>query len=329
MRMNWVKVIALATSLVTLASLAGGALAADLPVVNVAYMADIHGAAPLAIGFNQKFFEEVGIKVNAVKFLSGPPEIDAMAAGQIDIAYIGPGAMWLCAQGRAIILTVDSLNTGDVLLAAPQSGIKTLSDLKGKTVIVPKGTSGEMILNLALDKAGLTQKDLNVVGMDVAQGVAAFIAGKADAIATWNPYTQEILKRVEGVKQLVDNTAFFPEFVFPQMWVVSPKFLKEHPDLVEKFMKAWIKANDFRAANQEKTILLTAGYTGFPVDSLKAQNDTTKWLTSAELARAYKDGSAAKWFENLERMFVEFGRIPAVVKADKFFDPGPFLNALK
>jgi len=272
---------------------------------------------------------EAGIRIHDVKFLSGPPEIDAMAAGQIDIAYIGPGAMWLCAQGRATILTVDSLNTGDVLLAAQQSGIKTLSDLKGKTVIVPKGTSGEMVLNLALEKVGLTQKDLNVVGMDVAQGVAAFIAGRADAIATWSPYAQEIMKRVDGVKQLADNTAFFPEYVFPQMWVVSPKFMKEHPDLVKRFMKAWIKANDFRMANQEKTIAITASYAGFPAESLAAQNATTKWMTSSELAQAYKNGTAAKWFENIEKMFVEFGRIPAVVKADEFFDPGPFPSALQ
>lgn len=147
----------------------------------------MHGATPIVIGEEKGFFEEAGIKVNAVKFLSGPPEFQAMASGDIDIAYIGPGATFLAAQGQGKIITVDSLNTGDAVLTRADSGIDSWADLKGKTVGVPKGTSGEMILNLGLKSASLKPEDVNIMNMDVAGAVSAFVSKKSTRLRSGPP----------------------------------------------------------------------------------------------------------------------------------------------
>ncbi|MCR8629720.1 ABC transporter substrate-binding protein [Paenibacillus radicis (ex Xue et al. 2023)] len=303
----------------------------ELPTINVAYMPDIHGATPIVLGEEKGYFKEAGVKINAVKFLSGPPEFQAMAAGDIDIAYIGPGATFLSAQGKGNIIAVDSLNTGDMVYATKKSGIKDWKDLKGKTVGVPKGTSGEMILNLGIKKGGLKPEDVNAVNMDVAGAVSAFVAGKVDAVAIWSPYTSEIEKQVgkDNIVKLGDNKMFFPEYVFPQSWVVNPKFLKEKPELVEKFLAAWVKANDYRIKNIEETIKLTAKYTQVPEDSLKVQVDTTEWIESKKQVDYFKDGTVIKWYENLEKLFVENGKLTEVVKGDTFVSPAPFLKVVK
>ncbi|WP_066172560.1 ABC transporter substrate-binding protein [Bacillus marinisedimentorum] len=303
----------------------------EMPTVNVAYMPDIHGAAPLVIAQEKGYFKEAGINVNLVKFNSGPPEFQAMAAGDIDIAYIGPGATFLSAQGQGDIIAVDSLNTGDMVLATKKSGVKEVKDLEGKTVGVPKGTSGDMVLSLALENAGVDPGKVNMVNMEVAGVVSAFIAEKVDAVAIWSPYTNEIVKQVgeENIVKLADNTDFFPDYVFPQSWVVSPKYLKENEDSVTKFLEAWTKANDFRHENIEETVKMTAEFTGIDEESLTVQVGTTEFLSSKEIQEKFNDGSAKKWYENLQKLFVKNGKMEEVIDANEFISPEPFNNAVK
>ncbi|WP_052353753.1 ABC transporter substrate-binding protein [Neobacillus jeddahensis] len=303
----------------------------EIPTINIAYMPDVHGATPLVIAEKKGYFEDAGIKVNLVKFNSGPPEFQAMVAGDIDIAYIGPGATFLAAQGQGNIIAIDSLNTGDMLLASKKSGIKDVKDLVGKTVGVPKGTSGEMVLNLALEAAKVDPSKVNIVNMEVAGAVSAFIANQVDAVAIWSPFTAEIEKQVgkENFVKLADNTDFFPEYVFPQSWVASPKYLKEHKDGVEKFLEAWTKANDYRKENIEEAVKLTAEFTGIDETTLASQVNTTEFLSSDEIKEKFEDGTAITWFENLQKLFVQNGKMDKVVDGEKFISPEPFYEALK
>ncbi|UVI29049.1 ABC transporter substrate-binding protein [Paenibacillus spongiae] len=300
-----------------------------LSKINVAYMPDMNGATPIIIGEEKGFFKEAGLDVNAVKFLSGPPEFQAMASGDIDIAYIGPGATFLAAQGKGHIINIVSLGKSDMVLATKKSGVKEWKDLKGKTVGVPKGTSGEMVLNLGIEKGGLKPEDVNIVNMDVAGAVSAYVAGKVDAVAIWSPYTLEIEKQVgkENIVKLGDNSDFFPEYVFPASWVVNPKFLEEKPELVEKFMQAIYKTTDYKLANKDEAIKLTAEYTQVPEESLKQQLDSLEWLDNKRVADAFQDGTAKKWYDNLQKLFVQNGKMTEAVPAEQFLKTEPFIKA--
>ncbi|UOF88751.1 aliphatic sulfonate ABC transporter substrate-binding protein [Fodinisporobacter ferrooxydans] len=289
-----------------------------LPVVRVAYMPDIHGAAPIIIGQKEGFFKKEGLDVKPVKFTSGPPEVDAMAAGQIDMAYLGPGAIFLAAKGKTNIIAVDSLNVGDMILANPKSGIKTLADLKGHTIGVPKGTSGEMILDLALKKAGLTNSDVKVVNMDVSSAVSGFVAGHVDAVAIWNPYTSQIEKQVPGTIKLADDKDFMPEYTFPQIWTANPEFEKNHKDVVQKFVNALAQASDWRMQHIQQAVKMTADFVNAPADALQSQSDTTQWLSSADIKKDFADGSVGKWCENLEKLFIQTGKLDSVVPSKNF-----------
>lgn len=296
----------------------GAASTSALPVVRVAYMPDMHGAAPLVIAQKEGFFKKQGIDVQLVKFTSGPPEIDAMAAGQINMAYIGPGAIFLAAEGKADIVAVDSLNLGDMILASPKSGIKNIADLKGHTIGVPEGTSGQMIFDLALKKAGLKTSEVKVVNMDVSSEVSAFVAGHVDAVATWNPYSAEIQQQVPGAKVLATDKTFMPEYTFPQVWTASPSFEKSHSAEVQKFVNALAEANDWRKNHLQQAVSMTAAFTGAPADSLKAQVGTTEWLSSSQIKTDMANGTADKWIDNLEKLFVQLGTMPSVVSPSKF-----------
>ncbi|MFX3632398.1 MAG: ABC transporter substrate-binding protein [Candidatus Pristimantibacillus sp.] len=297
--------------------------------INFAYMPNMGGAAPIAIGEEKGFFKEEGIELNAVKFLSGPPEFQAMASGDIDIAYIGPGATFLSAQGQGNIIGLVSLGKSDMVFATKKSGIKEWKDLKGKTVGVPKGTSGEMVLNLGLEEAGLKASDVNIINMDVAGAVTAYVADKVDAVAIWSPYTTEIEKQVgaENMIKLGDNASFFPEYSFPASWVVSPKFLKEKPELVEKFMKAMAKITDYKINNIDEAVKLTAEYTQVPEDSLKQELDSIDWIDNAKMVEVFSNGQAVQWFDNLQKLFVANEKLDKAVPSADFLTTEPVLKA--
>lgn len=296
-----------------------------IETINFAYMPNMGGATPIAIGESKGFFQEEGIKLNTVKFLSGPPEFQAMAAGDIDIAYIGPGATFLAAKGQGNIIGLVSLGKSDMVFATKKSGIKEWKDLKGKTVGVPKGTSGEMVLNLGLEKAGLKPSDVNIVNMEVAGAVTAYIAGKVDAVAIWSPFTVEIEKQVgkENMIKLGDNSDFYPDYSFPSSWVVSPKFLKEKPELVEKFMKAITKTTDYKINNIEEAVKLTAAYTGVAEDSLTEELKSIDWIDNKKMVEVFQDGSAVKWYDNLQKQFVQNGKLESAVPSGNFLTIEP------
>lgn len=299
----------------------------EMPTVRVAYMPDIHGAAPLVIGEEKGYFEDAGIKVKPVKFNDGPTEFQAMVSGDIDIAYIGPGATYLAAKGQGNIITIDSLNTGDMVLAKKESGIKDFKDLKGKKVGVPEGTSGDMILTLGLSEAGMDKNDIDAVNMDVSNEVSAFISDKIDAAAIWNPYSNEIEKEVEksNITKLADGSDFGPEYTFPQSWVASPEFMEEHDDETEKFLEAWTKANDYRKEHTDEAVEMTADSIDVPEDSLESMVETTEFLSSDEINQHFEDGDVSTWYENLQNLFVKTEQMDKAVDPDKFVK-GDILN---
>ncbi|HEX2915718.1 MAG TPA: aliphatic sulfonate ABC transporter substrate-binding protein [Chloroflexia bacterium] len=300
----------------------------DIPL-RIGYIGDTHGGGIISVANDKGYWKQAGITPSIKSFSNGPLQITAMAAGDLDIAYIGPGAAWLAAQGQAVIVTVDSLNTGDYLIASPSSGVTSINDLKGKKVGVPLGTSGEMILQLALQKAKIDPKDVQITNLDPAAVVTAFIGGQIDVAAIWSPLSSQIKQRMPDAKFLVDDTAFFPTYTFPQMWVASPKLVKENPEAVKRFLKAFILANDYRAAHIDEMINLTAKLTGAPAADLKNQTQTTQWLTSADIQKANTDGSTMKWFNGLVQMFLLIKKLPNAVPAENFVNTDLFAQALK
>ena len=147
--------------------------------VSLGYIGDYQNSSLPAIAADQKMWEAEGLTADTKVFTNGPIQIQAMGAGSLDFGAIGPGALWLPASGRTKVVAVNLLTFSDRLLAQP--GITTMQDLKGKKVGIPQGTSGEMILRLALAKAGMTLADINVVPMDYSTLVAAFSSDQVAA----------------------------------------------------------------------------------------------------------------------------------------------------
>ena len=160
--------------------------------MKIAYHPNMGGASAMVTGIDKGYFEEQGLEIELVKFTAGPPEVAAMVSGDIDVGYIGHGAHLLACQGQVKLFALDCTSQADELLVNIDSGIAKIEDLKGKTIATQLGTSGEVILNLALESVGLTREDVEVVNMEVAGAVTAFISGQVDAVSIWSPNTNTV-----------------------------------------------------------------------------------------------------------------------------------------
>ncbi len=297
----------------------GGGSGGGPPSLRIGYIEDVHGGGLVAVADEQGYWEEAGVDPDLQSFTDGPTQIQAIGAGELDFGYIGPGALWLPASGQATVVTIDSLSFGDTIIARPDD-VGSLEELGGKRVGAPEGTSGEMILNLALERAGLTREDIEFVPITPEAAVTAFVSGDIDATCPFPPGAFEVLNQVPDAKILVSTQDFQPEYTFPEVWVANNDLIEEDPGAVKAFLRAFALANDWRAAHVSETVTLTAELSNTPEDGNRFLAEKTKWLTSKEIVEANESGDTFDWMNGLQGLFVDMGQLDGERPPEEFVD---------
>lgn len=291
----------------------------DTVKLRVAYMPNMGSASLAATARDKGFFEEMGLDVEMVEFQGGPAEIAAMASGDIDISQIGHGAHALCAEGEALIFQLDCTSLADAVIGNKSKGVNTIEDLKGKTVAVTSGTSAEIILNLALQSAGMTQDDLEIVEMDANGIVSAMISGNVDACATWSPGTGTIMEALKdnGI-MLANNQDYVEQVTFPSSFITTKRFANEKRDILVRFSRALQKASDYRAANIDEVAKLVAKQCEVDEATMLASTGEGNWLTSEFIGKGLADGTVKAYYENQQQVFIDAGRLTEKVDVDNY-----------
>lgn len=307
---------------------ASGTSPKKLQQINVAYMPNYASLCAVIAADRMGYFAEEGLTVGFVEFADGPTEISAMESGSIDVAYIGPGAHKLCINGRAKIFALDHVGTADAVIARKSHGINTAANLKGKVIGYASGTSSEMILQLTLEKVGLTMKDIRAVEMDASGLTSAMTSGSLDACAAWSPSTTTIMD-VLGADAFVlsNNLTFSDHFASMCSWIVMDKYYRQHSDLVLRFTRALYKGMDYRTANIEQTAKFVAEKMGADYNTVYAQRGDGQWITSRTLIDQIKDGTIEKLYEVQKTTFGDQVNQKTAVSDYVLFDN--MLNAAK
>lgn len=194
--------------------------------------------------------DATGWEIEWRKFDSGTDVIAAMASGDVVLSELGSSPVAIGASSGLeieLIAYSDVIGKAESLIARADSGIASVADLKGKTVGVPIGSTAHYSLMGALQHEGLTEADVNIVGMKPDDIAAAWGQGTIDAAWVWQPVQAEILKTGTLVMG-ADQTA---EWGFPTYdgWVVDKAFAAANPDKIVAFLKAVDKVNGMYLAD--------------------------------------------------------------------------------
>jgi NitT/TauT family transport system substrate-binding protein len=320
--------VAAGVALAVVAGCGGAPAAPDgtAPVdVNFGFIPDFNGTSLLAIAEDQGLWEKHGVNVTTTSFTNGPLQIQALGTGDLDFGYIGPGAIWLPASGQAKIVAVNTLGQADRVVA--QAGIGSIEDLRGRTVAIPEGTSGDMILTLALQKAGMTKADVQIVPMEPSAIITALSSKQVDAAGIWYPALATVKQQVPDLVELAKNQDFEETVAFPTAFVAGNDVVSGEPEKVSRVLKVLREAIAIRAANPDQAVQLTADFNALDPAQVQADADNVQVLSLEEIDRLTEDGTIDKWFAGLGDYFVDAGKLPTAVDPAQYYTGDLFLQA--
>jgi sulfonate transport system substrate-binding protein len=180
----------------------------------------------------------LGIKVTWRDFPAGPPMLEAMNAGAIDLGQVGdaPPIFAQSAGAHIVYIAGQPITNGQGILVHPEAGITQLAELKGKRVGFTRGSSAHNVVLLALASAGLAYTDITPVYLSPPDAGAAFARGSIDAWAVWDPYFA--IGEQHGGRILVEATALGKTNSF---YVANRGFAERNPRLVREVIAGLVE----------------------------------------------------------------------------------------
>jgi sulfonate transport system substrate-binding protein len=212
-------------------------------------------------------------------FTSGPPMLEAMASGSVDVGGVGDAPpVFAAAGGEGVeIVGAREVPTGDqdALLVPKGSSITSIAQLKGKKIAYGSGSSGNYQMLTVLTAAGLTTKDVTLVNLQPAEALAAFTSGSVDAWDIWPPYVQQAVAQ-DGAKVLARGS----QYGSPYSYEVASKAAVANPAkaaAIQVYLTTLDKAYVWAEKNPDAWGAAWAAATGLPasITDVAATVDST------------------------------------------------------
>jgi sulfonate transport system substrate-binding protein len=253
-------------------------------------------------------------KVSWSDFTSGPPMLEAMASGSVDVGGVGDAPPVFAASGgeQVEIVGARSVPSGDqdALVVPKGSSITSIQQLKGKKIAYGSGSSANYHLLTVLNKAGLTTKDVTLVSLQPANALAAFTSGAVDAWDIWPPYVQQVVAQ-NGAKVL----AIGSQYGSPYSFEVASKAAVASPEkaaAIKVYLATLNKAYVFTATHPDVWGAAWGAASGLPAsittEAAKVDATAPVTITSAVISSE----------QNLVSQFYKAGLIPNNVDMSGF-----------
>jgi len=223
------------------------------------------------------------VKIDAKVFNAGPSVIEALFAGQLDLAYIGPNPAingYVKSRGEALRIVAGATSGGAVLVVRSDAGISTPADFRGKKIASPQlGNTQDVALRTWLTKQGFKLKEqggeTQVIPAANPDILTLFRKKEIDAAWVPEPWGARLVRETNG-KIFLDERELWQDGKFTTACIiVSTKFLKEHPGIVRNFLAAHVE--------------LTQRINADPASAKQQLNKEIERLTSAALPQEILD----------------------------------------
>ncbi len=278
------------------------------------------GWFPWAVAAKEKLFDKNGVSVDLKYFDSYTDSLTALSSGKLDansqtlndtLSSVAGGAK------ETIVLTNDNSTGNDQIIARP--GINSIADLKGKTVAAEQGTVDHYLLLLALQKAGLSEKDVHFTPLLTDAAAAAFKAGKVDAVGVFAPFTSTALT-LPGSKAIATSRDF--PGAIPDHLVTRPDLVKKNPKAVQALVKTWYDTLAWIKAHRAEAVAIMAKQGGVNTATYLAYDQGTTIFSLRDNLKAFSSGGTNA---NLD---YQAKKISAFLVSNKLVNSPPSLDGL-
>ena len=254
------------------------ASAAGLSLASVSTLTRAQAKSVLRIGYQkygtltllkargdlEKRLAPQGIEVKWTEFPAGPVLLEGLNVGSIDFGTVGEAPpIFAQAAGADLVYVANQppAPKAEAILVPKGSPLKTVADLKGKKVVLNKGSNVHFLLVKALEKAGLPYSAIQVVYLAPADARAAFEKGAVDAWVIWDPFFAAAEKQL-GARILADGTGLVANH---QFYLASRGYAGKNPQVVQAIVDELGKLDAWATQNPGEVAKFLAPQIGLDV----------------------------------------------------------------
>ena len=249
--------------------------------------------APMYVAIEEGYFEEEGLDLTLVTGFGADKVLTALISGEADIGFMGAEAsIYACQEGAtdpAVNFAQLTQRAGNFLVAREEMPDFKWEDLKGKKVLGGrKGGMPEMVFEYILKKNGIDpQKDLTIdQSIDFGSTAAAFTGDDSAAYTVEFEPSATILEK-EGAGHVVASLGEASGYVPYTSYSVKTSYMKENPEIIQKFTNALQKGMDYVQSHTPEEI----------AEVIAPQFKETDIDTITTIVKRYYDQDT--WKENL------------------------------
>jgi len=286
-----------------------------------------HGVKP---NDDSVFFKKYGFRVEMVLMDDPVTARDAFAAGEVHTLWGTADMMVLFAPelvrdsriSPRVVQQIDWSNGGDGIVV--RNTIKSVADLRGKTIALAQNSPSEYYLTSLLLSAGMKPADIRPKYTATAfEAAAAFVADKSvDACVSWAPDIYNIPDRVAGTRILC-STAESNKLI-ADVYAVRADFQRDHPEVVEGLVAGIFEGMDMVKDSPEQAASWMAEAFGMKVEEVMGMRNDAHPTNFAENVQFFLNASNPTNFErtwqNASYVYRELGRINSPVPFDQIMD---------
>ena len=208
------------------------------------------GATPIELNAliyvadERRFFSNNGVRVVFKDYDTGVAAVDGLLKREVDMALTTEFVIVGKSLQKQDVLDVATIDKSMLfyIIARTDRGIKTIADLKGKRIGVPRQTITGFYLGRMLELNGMRVQQVTTVDTKASDPAGTIAGGDVDAIVTWEPHVTQIRQ------QMGNEVIIWPaQSGQVSFWSVAstPGWINQHPNLVRQFLKSLAQAEEY------------------------------------------------------------------------------------
>jgi NitT/TauT family transport system substrate-binding protein len=227
------------------------------------------GSIAFFVAREKGFFKEEGLDMQGKSFSAPGDGLPPLLTGDLDAVLSTADSVLTVldkapGQLRVVYLTDTSAGADAILAKKDIGGIKAM---KGRKVAATLGQCNQLLLEKALEKAGLTDADIQLVNMNPDDAGSAFAAGKIDVAVTWEPWITKVSGEKNG--HVIFSSKETPNLILDVL-AISTKTAKNKPAETRAFIKALNRGYEFVQTHTDEAVALAAKALEQKPDEVKA-----------------------------------------------------------
>lgn len=257
--------------------------------------------------------DDLSYHLELTTFPAGAPVLEALNAGALDVGFTGDIPFLFMRAAGAPVKAVGAwrYNTETVALVVREDAdIDTIHDLAGKRIAVNRGGWGHFMALGALERAGMSDGDVEFAFLGPVDGRAALNRGSVDAWVPWEPYTSSAVV-LDGSRVIDDGNGIMSGYSYA---LAREDAIEDKSDAIHDLLARLARAQQWALDHPEAFSQHLSELLDIP------EQVTNRWVSQARITPATVDQEVIDSLQRAADFFHRHGVLPVDIDVEPAFD---------